>query len=1610
MPGGRETAALIDEVAALVHDKVEDDRAVQIDAFLRRYYEGVPPRDLQARDVADLYGAAMSHWNLAQQRDPRTPKIRLYTPDLEQHGWRSPHTVIEIVLDDMPFIVDSVSMELSRQDVGIHLAIYPMIDVRRDDAGNLREALQAGETADDARTESFMHVEIDRQTPHALDAIRERLLQVLADVRAAVDDWPAMREQVRHILDGLEADPPPVDPEELAETRRFLAWLDDDHFTFLGCRTYDLERGEDGDVIRSQVATGLGIMRSAPASEKRLAEQPPEIGELARARTLLNLTKANAKATVHRPSYLDYVGVKRFGPDGEVVGEWRVLGLYTSRVYSARPQDIPVVRRKVEAVLDRAGFAPDGHDAKALGAILASYPRDELFEMSSDELFDIAMGILGLQERRQVRLFMRRDRFGRYLSCLVFVPRDRYNTENRLRLQQVLTDAFDATGLEHAVRLSESVLARLHFVVRTRPGQAPSPDVEELERRLAEATRSWADDLSDALVDELGEERGTQLLRAYEDAFPAAYREEHPARRGVADVQRLERLDPEDDLAMRLYRHVEAPPGRLQLKLYRAGDPIALSEVLPLLEHMGFEVTDQRPYEVHRADGPSRWIYDFGLRCDPAAAPETDRAIEVFQEAFARVWAGDSEDDGFNRLVLLADLTWRDVTVLRAYSRYLRQTTTRFSQAYMESALVDNPRVARLLRDLFQARFDPAAHDPPTADALDHEVEEALEAVESLDQDRILRSFLHLIRATLRTSHFQARAADGHASTDGSGPPSLSLKLEPTSIPDLPLPRPAFEIFVYSPAVEGVHLRGGEIARGGLRWSERREDFRTEVLGLMKAQTVKNAVIVPVGAKGGFVVKTPAHAIADLRAEVERCYRVFIRGLLAISDNIVDGELVPPADVVRYDGDDPYLVVAADKGTATFSDTANAIAEEHRFWLGDAFASGGSAGYDHKAMGITARGAWVSVQRHFRELGLDVQTTPFTVVGIGDMSGDVFGNGMLLSDRIRLVGAFDHRHVFLDPDPDPEVSYAERRRLFDLPRSSWDDYRRELISEGGGVWSRSAKAVPLSAEVRHVLDVDAESLTPDELVSALLRAPVGLLFNGGIGTFVKASHETDADVGDKSTDRVRIDATDLRCRVVGEGGNLGLTQRARIEYALGGGLINTDAIDNSAGVDCSDHEVNIKILLGDALRDEDLTRRQRNELLVEMTDEVAELVLRNNAAQVETISNSVANAASMVDVHRRHLQHLEQAGQLDRVLEALPSDEDLQERAANGDGLVRPEFAVLLAYAKTTLEQQLLASDLPEDPWLSRELERYFPSTLQDTYRDRMGSHRLRREIIATQVANALVNDAGTTFVFRLAEETGASAVDITTAHRAAREVFDLHGLRDLIHELDHHVAASVQTRMVLEARRLVERGTRWLLRNHHRPLDIGAIVSLLADGTTTVAGLLPAPLRGAGRQHVETTREQLEDAGVPETLAERVACLPALFSALDLVTVADEVGEDVGSAADTHFALGERLHLDWLREQIGALPRETRWQTLARDALRDEFYTRHRELTAEVLRATDPTEDATDRTEAWIRRNAARIRRCEHMLADIRTSSVPDLAMLSVGLREIRDLLTAAT
>jgi len=1596
---------LLDKVSDRIREQMTEDQAPLVEEFTRQYYGWVDAEDLEDRSPIDAYGAALSHWSFAGRREPGEWKIRVYNPQFEEHGWQSTHTVVEMVNDDMPFLVDSTRMEINSQGYAIHMILHPVMKVRRDEEGQLIDVLPPDADEEDAIAESVIHVEVDRQTePEVLEDLRGSIEKTLADVKAAVEDWLEMRERVGDIVSTLDEEPPDFEPEDQAETRAFLEWIDDDNFTFLGYREYELTTQDGEDALCAVEGSGLGILRqtnSGPISHS-FAELPPEVRRLARTPKLLNLTKANSRATVHRPSYLDYIGIKKFDESGEVTGERRFLGLYTFTAYSSSVFDVPLIRRKVRYVLERSGFPEGSHNEKDLIEILETYPRDELFQMSKEELFEIAMGILHLQERQRVRFFVRRDTYGRFFSCLVFVPRDRYNTEIRERMQEILLRSFDGVNVEYNVRLSESVLARIHFIIYTKPGETPDYDEEEIEARIVETTRSWSDSLYDAMIEQCGEEIGIELFHKYRDAFSPGYRSCFLPRTAVSDIQRMETLQDEDDLGMSLYHPIEEGEDFLGFKLFRLGEQVSLSDILPLLEDMGVEVVDERPHEVKPVGSAPVWIYDFGLVHETGDELQTGEVKEIFQNAFARAWRGAVENDGFNRLVLRARLTWREISVLRAYCKYLRQTGSTFSQDYMEDALVNNEHIARLLVDLFEARLDPSRQNDAESERLKEEIEEALEEVVSLDEDRILRSFLDLTLATLRTNYYQS-------TPDGEPKPHLSFKLDPERIPGLPLPRPRFEIFVYSPRTEGVHLRGGEVARGGIRWSDRREDFRTEILGLMKAQTVKNAVIVPVGAKGGFVVKRPPQGGGReaLQQEVVACYKTLIRGMLDVTDNISGDEIIPPPDVTRYDDDDPYLVVAADKGTATFSDIANGISAEYDFWLGDAFASGGSVGYDHKEMGITARGAWESVSRHFRQLGRDIQNEDFSVVGIGDMSGDVFGNGMLLSRHIKLLGAFNHLHIFLDPDPDPEKSFQERERLFGLARSSWTDYDEDLISEGGGIFPRTAKSIPLSEQVREMLGIEAESMTPTELISAMLEAEVDLLWNGGIGTYVKASSETNAEVGDRANDALRVDGNELRCRVVGEGGNLGFTQMGRIEYALSGGRIYMDAIDNSAGVDCSDHEVNIKILLDAIVESGDMTEKQRNELLASMTDEVGDLVLRDNYQQTQAINQAAALAHPMVDVHTRYIHVLEHAGRLDRTLEFLPGDEELGERRSENKGLTAPELAILLSYSKITTYQDLLGSDVPEDPYLSRELERYFPTPLRERFKEQIHEHRLHRQITATHITNSLVNRNGPSFVFRLGEETGAPASEIARAYTAAREIFSMRSLWDAIEALDNMVEARVQTRMMLDARKLVERATRWLLRYRRAPLHVGATISHFSEGAGELSELIPGILLDGDREAVANAAHRLTEANVPQDLAERAANLGPLFSALDVTDVANSTGEPLEMTAAVYFTLGVRLRLHWLRRHIEALPRDNRWRTLARSALRDDIYNQQAALAAEILSDTPEDKPANERIEEWVEANKGPADRTLQVLADINSSGTFDLSTLSVALREIRNLIT---
>ena len=1596
---------MLDAVLAEVRGHVPGDQGDLVAEFVTQYYSGTAYEDLADNEIANLYGAALAHWNYLRSRTPGTPKVRVYNPKLEQHGWQSTHTIVEVVTDDMPFLVDSVRMALNRRGLTTHLVIHPVMRLRRDDDGRVVEVLAGGAGADGALTEAVMHLEVDRQTDQELlDGIVADIESVLADVAAAVEDWRAMRDKLEEIIRDLRANSPPVDADELANALEFLEWIGANHFTFLGYREYELIGGEGEEQLKGVEGSGLGVQRGQPGSVSKTFESlPREVRRLAREPHLLVITKANARSSVHRPGYLDHIDIKQFDDTGNVVGVRRFRGLYTSAAYNRSPRSIPLLEGKVARVVARAGYPDSSHAAKALINILETFPRDLLFQIEEDELFDTAMGILHLQERQRIRLFVHRDRFRRFYSCIVYVPRDRFKTETRLAIQDLLAKTFGGDDIEFDVQLSESVLARLYFVVRVPPGTDAVYDVAEMEQKLREITRNWNDDLREALLEHCGEERGLKHFRRYGEGFRANYTEHYVPQIAVHDIELMETLsDDRHSIAMSLYRPLEAPDGVLHFKLFNPARPIPLSDALPMLENMGLRVEEERPSEIHRAEGASVWMHDFSLSYSGNDDLDLDPIRDKFQETFARAWRGDIENDGFNRLVLQAELAWREIVILRAYCKYLRQAGWTFSHRYIQHALAANPHIAAKLVELFHARFDPDRQraEGKVADGIVGEIHAALDDVAHLDEDRILRSLLGAILATLRTNYYQP-------GEDGKPKSYLSFKFDPKKVLELPEPRPMYEIFVYSPRVEGVHLRGGPVARGGLRWSDRREDFRTEVLGLVKAQMVKNAVIVPVGSKGGFVPKMlPAGGDREaIQAEGIACYKIFISGLLDVTDNLVAGTVVPPPRVVRHDGDDPYLVVAADKGTATFSDIANGLAKDYGFWLGDAFASGGSQGYDHKAMGITARGAWESVKRHFRELGLDTQATDFTVVGIGDMSGDVFGNGMLLSRHIRLVGAFNHMHIFLDPDPDPEKGFEERKRMFELPRSTWEDYDASLISEGGGIFRRSAKSIPISDEVRALLDIDATSLAPNDLIKAMLRAPVDLLWNGGIGTYVKSSEEHNDEVGDRANDGVRVNASDLRCRVIGEGGNLGFTQRGRIEFAANGGHVYTDAIDNSGGVDSSDHEVNIKILLADVVQNGDMTEKQRNTLLAEMTDEVAELVLRNNYVQTQAVSMAAFQAPALLEVHARLMRALERDGGLDRDVEFLPNKEEIDERLATGRGLTTPELSVLLAYVKILLFKQLLASELPSACLNGVELRDYFPTPLRQRFSDLMPSHRLAPDIISTQLANEIVNRMGITFVFRLREETGASSADISRAYMVARDVFDMPAVWADVEALDNQVAARIQIELLFEGRKLVERAARWLLRNRPQPLDVAANVAHFGEGSRAVAAVIPDLVTEGGRAVLEAAVGRLTGAGVPEGLARKISVYGELPSALDIVEVASSEGLSVEDVAAVYFSLGERLDLHWMRDQIIALPRENRWQALARAALRDDLQNQERLLTRDVLRQAAAHSDADSRIGAWMAQNAASVERCRQVLSDLKGGGQTDFAMLSVAMRDVRGM-----
>jgi glutamate dehydrogenase len=1584
------------------------------------YYRLVPAEELGSVEPAEMAAVVRSHRALAADRVPGRSLVRLLNPTLAEDGWSSRDTVIQIVTDDMPYLLDSVLAELARIKVSVRRLVHPIVVVRRDLTGTLREVL-TGSNPDEAPTEalveSWMYMGIERiADPVRARQVRQRLLTVLTDVREVVEDAQRMAGVADALAKKLDATPTPLPAEEVADGAALLRWLADGHFTFLGYRRYELVWHSPGGPgsratpgLRAVLASGLGVLRKDSIAARSLSTGP-DVDPLAR--NLLVLTQASAVATVHRPVYPHYIGIKTFDERGEVSGEHRFLGVLTTTALHQDVMDIPVISRRALQVIHWAGVPLDSYSGRRMLEVLQSYPRAELFSTDPDSLYQVVTGVLALAQRRVLRLFCRRDPYRRFFSCLVYLPRDRYTTAARLAMQDVLMRDLHGTGVEHSAQIGESIHARVHFTVHTDPGDGgvpTRPDVRLITERLEDAVRTWDDRLLDA-----AQSRGAataDLAQRYLAAFPQGYKENFDAATALTHIHRLEALAASDGLDLSFTLPGGATPGQGRLTLYLAGLRITLSHVLPVLQQMDVDVVDERPYEVIRGDGVHCWIYDFGLRVDATvlaqlAGQDVDEMQRRFCNAFVAAWRGACEVDGFNALVLRAGLDWRQAAVLRGYVRYLRQVRSPYSQHYIEDVLRTHSGIAAALLAVFETRFDPAL-DAATRDIrydeLVGQITAMIDGVAGLDVDRILRSLLTLIRATVRTNYYVS-------DPDGSPRPYLALKLDPKAVGQLPEPRPAFEIFVCSPRVEGVHLRFGPVARGGLRWSDRREDFRTEVLALAKAQAVKNAVIVPVGAKGGFVLKRPPAPTGDprldreaLAAEGIACYRMFVSGLLDLTDNLVDGMNRHPDQLVCHDGNDSYLVVAADKGTATFSDIANEVAASHGFWLGDAFASGGSAGYDHKAMGITARGAWESVRRHFRELGVDIQTEDFTVVGIGDMSGDVFGNGMLCSQHIRLLAAFDHRHVFVDPDPDPASSYAERRRLFELPRSSWDDYDRSLISAGGGVWPRSAKRIPVSEPMRRVLGIgeDITELSPPELIRAVLLSPAQLLFNGGIGTYVKAATETHADVADKANDAVRVDGGQLRVRVVAEGGNLGLTQRGRIEFARAGGKINTDAIDNSAGVDCSDHEVNIKILLDRLVTEGVLSGRQRRVVLAEMTDEVAALVLAHNADQNIQLGLSRANAVAMGPVHSRLVTYLEERHGLNRKLAILPTPAQWQERQSAGEGLTSPELAVLMAHVKLGLTSEVLASDLPDAEVFRARLLEYFPVPLREEFAGAIREHPLRREITTTLLVNEVVDRGGISYAYRLAEELSVSASDAVRAFAVASAVFDLPTTWQAIIETGTVVADA----MMLELRRLLDRASRWLLLHRPQPLAVGAEIKRFRPIVQALAPRVPGWLVGREAEHVGLATRRLAQRGVPAELAGRVSAGLASFGLLDVAEVAELAEHDAEQVAQLYYVLSAHLDIDRMLSLVSELDSGDRWHGLARLALRDDLYAALREITLDALHTGDLGVAPAAVIASWEQKNSSRLSRARATLDEISDTENLDLATLSVAVRALARL-----
>ena len=1607
----RSKKLFLDSIKTAVKEKLPGTEARQLLQFADEFFLSSFIDEFEGRLVSDVLGLLVSAWKFIQHYDGKEAKVKVFDPNLEEHGWQSTHSVLLVMQINMPFIVDSIRMALADREVKTHTIQYASFDIDRDAKGNMSELKTQMHSEDQVSAgEGLVFIELDRHTDEASKhSLENAISSVLLDVSSSVNDYPLMQAKIAQIRNDIsklsksKSFTASFDSSEINECIDFLEWLENDHFAFLGFVDLEITETKKQHKMLPLKGSELGLLKSHPEQI-----DPIDFHKIADKtkkailnKQLINFAKAPARSTVHRPAYPEFIAIKRFDEKGEIIGEHCFYGLYTARAYTQNPNDIPIVRQKSAYVIKQSELNINDYRGKELVQLLNVYPRDELFQIDKVRLFENLMGTLFVQERRQSRLFIREDTFGHFVNCLVYVPREIYNTAIRIKIQRILMDHFNGQDVEFNTFISESVLARTQITIKLDPEEKHNFNIQDLEEKIISVTQSWEDDLERSLFECYGEEVANIYINKYRCAFSSSYREEFSARRAAIDIQHIEDVSSGEALGMSFYRSLNESEEIVHFKLFHAEQPVTLSDVMPIFENMGFRVIGEHPYECIDREGRTVWIHDFMLTTSSKQIIDINKIRDSFESLFLKVWQGHAENDSFNRLVIYAYMNWRQIAMLRSYARYMRQIRVSNSQRFIANTVVSNTFISGILVRLFETRFDPQIQQEE-AKELCNELSEgflkALDEVQNLSEDKILRLYLDLINATMRTNYYQ-KDANGKYRHD------IALKLHPRLIPQVPMPVPMYEIFIYSPRIEGVHLRGGKVARGGLRWSDRYEDYRTEVLGLVKAQQVKNAVIVPVGAKGGFVAKRLPEDREGFMKEGIACYQIFIRGLLSVTDNLIDGEVVKPENVVCHDDDDFYLVVAADKGTATFSDIANEISLEKGHWLGDAFASGGSQGYDHKKMGITAKGAWVSVQRHFREIGVDIQKTPFTVIGIGDMSGDVFGNGMLLSPHTKLVAAFNHMHIFFDPDPDTEESFKERKRLFDMPRSTWADYQKELISEGGGVYSRNAKSIKLTPQIQSFLGCTEKQMAPNQLINSILKAKADLLWIGGIGTYVMASSETHADVGDKANDPLRITGKELQVKVVGEGGNLGMTQLSRIEFGLNEGRLNTDFIDNAAGVDCSDHEVNIKILLNEILVNGDLTEKQRNKLLVDMTDGVAKLVLKNNYRQTQAISIAHRDALPRMEEYRRLINALENAGKLNRKLEFLPSDDEITERKSLGKGLTRPELAVLISYVKGDLKETLNNSSLPEEEHLSEEISEVFPTQITQKYKKELKNHRLRREIISTQVANDMVNHMGITFVERLKQSTGASPASIALSYIIARDVFELEKWWVAIEKLDHQVSSDLQLEMMAELMSLIRRACRWLIRNRRSELNVVENMTRFKEGIRKISQCLPEFLTGTSKENYQSRYNLLLEQGVPDELATIIAGASHLYASLGIIEAQQEGEAKLETVASIYYLLGNRLDLTWFGNQINKLTPLTHWQALAREAFREDLDWQQRALTVGLLKLKDKAETIEERVEQWMLQHSDLVERWKQMLTEFKASEDAEFSMYSVALRELLDL-----